>query len=189
MSGLGKWIGGFCLGLAVAGLHAGALDAEMTPFQWSFYPPVQLFTAKTMVSGLRLNTGYGNNTQVNGIDVGICGGAEKVRGLQVGILSAATMEMSGAQVGLCNFTGREDLVKTGKANGAQVGWVNASQSDFAGAQVGVANLSSNGMYGAQVGFINHVDDSNAVRQGNCFQFGVLNFNKSGFLPFFILFNF
>lgn len=175
--------------LLISGVQAGAFEAKWTPAQWSVYPPIQLFNDRSEVVGLRINTVYGTNALVYGLDTGVVGNAEKFNGLQVNLVNAAVMNMTGAQVGLCNIVGREDGLKVGKGRGAQLGWVNVSNGDFAGAQLGVANLSDNAIAGTQIGFINSSDDSNAAGQGNCFQLGVLNFNKNGFLPFFVLFNF
>lgn len=185
-----KSIGGvFGLLLFSSVVNAGAFEAKCTPFEWSVYPPVQLFSENSEITGLRLNTVYGSNSAITGMDTGVVGNTEKFNGLQVNLVNSSVMKMNGVQAGLCNMVGREDRLEIGKANGAQLGWVNVSNGDFSGAQVGVANLSDNAICGIQIGAINSSDDSNAAKRGNCFQLGVLNFNKSGFLPFFVLFNF
>ena len=197
------------LGLMATGLlmlagkvAAGCLEATWTPVQAGVFAPVQVYGEKTVVRGWRLSTVYCDNEKVYGLDTGIFTGAtkaggvqiaaanfcsEQADGVQIALANADYLHMNGVQIAAFNLVGRENRLKTGMARGAQFGWVNVSKADFTGAQTGMANFSENGMFGAQLGFINTCDaETPDVR---CFQLGVLNFNKNGFLPFFPIFNF
>ena len=85
-------------------------------------------------------------------------------------------EVEGAQVSVCMNLANE-------AEGAQVafGYNRANKFDK-GAQVSFFNRAKEFRKGAQVGFVNIADSSSL-------QVGLLCFNKTGFLPFFVFFNF
>ena len=85
-------------------------------------------------------------------------------------------EVEGAQVALCMNLAKE-------AEGAQVtfGYNRAIKFDK-GAQVACFNRAKEFRKGAQVGFVNVADSSSL-------QIGLLCFNKTGVLPFFVFFNF
>jgi len=85
-------------------------------------------------------------------------------------------EVEGAQVAVCMNLAKE-------AEGAQVtfGYNRAIKFDK-GAQVACFNRAKEFRKGAQVGFVNVADSSSL-------QIGLLCFNKTGFLPFFVFFNF
>ena len=86
-------------------------------------------------------------------------------------------EVEGAQVALCMNLANE------VEGGAQVtfGYNRANKFEN-GAQVSVFNRAKELRKGVQVGFVNIADSSSL-------QVGLLCFNKTGFLPFFVFFNF
>ncbi|MDD3118870.1 MAG: hypothetical protein PHQ27_06810 [Victivallales bacterium] len=179
----------FVCGLTIisAGAWAGAFEAKCTPFQWSVFHPVELFGPQTNVTGLRLNTIYGNNPAVTGLDLGAAGMTDRLTGAQIGALNTASVRLTGAQIGCCNMVGSENPRRQSQAVGAQIGWVNLSKAHYTGTQIGVTNLSDNDFHGIQFGLVNCVETSTAPE--GCLQIGLFNFNADGFLPFFILFNY
>ena len=86
-------------------------------------------------------------------------------------------EVEGAQVAVCmNLADKVD-------GGAQVTFgYNRANKFEEGAQVSFFNRAKEFRKGAQVGFVNIADSSSL-------QIGLLCFNKTGFLPFFVFFNF
>jgi len=169
------------------GTWAGAFEAKSTFFQGSFFTPAELYSANAEVTGLRLTMVYGNNQKITGADIGICGVTGQATGTQLGAVNVIKSKMAGSQIGCCNFVGSEDPLQKSTAAGAQLGWVNVSKAAFVGTQIGATNLSDNGFNGIQFGVVNCVGESAAP--AGCLQIGVLNFNKDGFLPFFVLFNY
>jgi hypothetical protein len=70
-----------------------------------------------------------------------------------------------------------------RVRGAQVGVVNFA-GEVTGVQLGGIHNSSESVVGAQIGgIVNHAENLHGL------QVGVLNFNRSGSLPFFQIFNF
>lgn len=86
-------------------------------------------------------------------------------------------EVEGAQVAVCmNLAEKVD-------GGAQVAFgYNRANRFEEGAQVSFFNRSKEFRNGVQVGFVNIADSSSL-------QIGLLCFNRTGFLPFFLFFNF
>lgn len=99
----------------------------------------------------------------------------KVDGCALGFGTERT-EVEGAQVSVCMNLANE-------AEGAQVafGYNRANKFDK-GAQVSFFNRAKEFRKGAQVGFVN-------IAESSSLQVGLLCFNKTGFLPFFVFFNF
>ncbi len=92
------------------------------------------------------------------------------------------MAWNGFQVGFCNVCG---TVQAGCINAAveerfslQAGFFNAAEFAF---QFGVCNVGGDGT--SQIGLFN------IGLEGDIFQFGLLNYNKDGILPWMPLFNF
>lgn len=50
--------------------------AESKPLQLALFEPIQLFSADTSITGLRVNFIYGRNKSVEGVDIGLVGMAE-----------------------------------------------------------------------------------------------------------------
>lgn len=114
-----------------------------------------------------------NRTNVDGVKVGlpISSGRVRVHGLEISLFCSATDRVSGMQlapVNLCKQMG-----------GFQMAFVNVARRRSEVFQLGLVNTSGSG---TQVGLVNVAD-----RAG--FQFGLLNFNSEGFLPFFPIINF
>ena len=100
----------------------------------------------------------------------------KVDGCALGLGTERT-EVEGAQVSLCMNLAKE------VDGGAQVAFgYNCADKFEDGAQVSFFNRARVFRKGAQVGFVNIADSSSL-------QIGLLCFNKTGFLPVFVFFNF
>ena len=99
----------------------------------------------------------------------------KVDGCALGFGTERT-EVEGAQVSVCMNLADE-------AEGAQVAFgYNRANKFEKGAQVSFFNRAKEFRKGAQVGFVN-------IAESSSLQVGLLCFNKTGFLPFFVFFNF
>ncbi len=166
-------------------------------FQWGVCPYLQIFNENTKINGFRLSTLYSKNTEMTGFDLGVFPCAEDATGLQISVANVNTGTTMGAQLGVVNTSdGKMDGTQIGAVNsagsvkGAQLGYVNISDKDSYGTQLGIVNISPANFCGFQLGFINTSGDENTDNgDKKCFQLGFLNFNKHGFLPFMILFNF
>ena len=102
--------------------------------------------------------------------------SSKVEGCALG-LGPERAEVEGAQVALCVNLAKE------LDGGAQLTYgYNRADKFESGAQVACVNHVKELRKGAQVGFVNIADSSSL-------QVGLLCFNKTGFLPFFVFFNF
>ena len=100
----------------------------------------------------------------------------KVDGCALGLGTERT-EVEGAQVSVCMNIAKE------VDGGAQVAFgYNRADKFEEGAQVSFFNRAKEFRKGAQVGLVNIADSSSL-------QIGLLCFNKTGFLPFFVFFNF
>lgn len=145
---------------------------------------------------------WGKSKNHCGIQLNVLNLANELNGVQVGLLGIVesakgnSSEASGGQLNFFNvsetlFGFQSGLFnQSGRLNGMQLGSVNISDQ---GLQFGLVNIfnSPRKLEGVdpyqsdarvQIGFYNHSSNS-------AFQIGVLNYNKNGFLPFFILFNF
>jgi len=198
-------LGAACGAMALPGYaDGGAFSPKWTPFQWGIYAPVQLFDRNTAVNGFRLSTIYSDNDDMYGLDTGVVGWSkravgcqinlvsvteEKATGVQLGVANSNERDTTGLQIAGANFTGSPMMNSAGKTRASQLGYVNVSNNDFAGCQLGIANLSNWKFAGCQIGLINVNDDANAPEKASCFQFGLINFNTSGFLICFPLVNF
>ncbi len=114
-----------------------------------------------------------NRTNVDGLKLGlpISSGRVRVHGLELSAFCSATDQVNGMQlapVNLCKQMG-----------GFQMALVNVAGTRSFAFQLGLVNTTGSG---SQIGLVNVSD-----RAG--FQFGLLNFNSDGFLPFFPIINF
>jgi hypothetical protein len=163
--------------LAIA-LLCSACSTTWTPIQIAVFNPAQLFPESTDVRGLRGSTLYGKNASLYGLDVGLMNEVEeRVRGVQLASVANRAGELDGLGVGLANEV--EERVR-----GVQLaGFVNFA-GELAGVQLaGILNRSER-VVGVQIGGL--VNRAEALAG---LQIGLLNFNKSGPLPFFPIFNF
>jgi hypothetical protein len=177
-----------------------AYGADWTPVQLSLFHPIQLYSEKTDVQGLRLNLVYGLNENVSGLDIGIVNQVvNKFKGAQVGAFPFGganfTKELSGLQ--LAGFFGGINIA-TGKTVGMQVSGTLAGinyAGDVTGAQisgllVGV-NVAKNvkglqacivynqaeSMQGLQIGLVNYCMEMKGI------QIGLVNIIEKGRIPF------
>ncbi len=163
--------------LAIA-LLCSACSTTWTPLQGACCNPAQLFSEDTDVRGLRVNVIYGKNASVYGLDVGLWNEVEeRVRGIQLAGVVNLARELDGISAsGLVNKV--EERVR-----GLQLGVANYA-GEVVGVQIAEMANQSNSVVGVQIGGL--VNDAEKLAG---LQIGFLNFNKSGPLPFFPIFNF
>jgi hypothetical protein len=163
-----------------------------TPIQVGMFNPGQLFTEETDVHGLRLSLPYTHNENVYGLDTGIASTAESLTGIQVNFLFNGAQDATALQATIC-------LNSSIKAKGLQLSVLNLVEQSFSGLQLaGLVNTAGEAK-GAQIAGIHNraesivglqitslVNETNDLRG---LQIGALNFNESGPLPFFPIFNF
>ena len=126
--------------------------------------------------------------ELDGVQIGVFGMLEEtdekcseLAGVQMNLVNVAET-MFGFQSGLYNQSGRLNGMQFGTVNladqGLQLGFVNIfnSRQKFKGVDCSQTDAR------IQVGLYNHSSNS-------AFQIGAINYNKNGFLPVFILFNF
>ena len=163
--------------LAIA-LLCSACSTTWTPLQGAMFNPAQIFSEDIEVRGLRVNALYGKNASVDGLDVGLMNEVEeRVRGVQLASLANRAGELDGLGVSLANEV--EERVR-----GVQLAGAANFARKLAGVQLaGIFNRSES-VVGVQIGGIVNRAESLAG-----LQIGLLNFNRSGPLPFFPIFNF
>ncbi len=159
-------------------LLCSACSTSWTPVQGAIFNPEQIFSESTDVRGLRVNVIYGKNASVYGLDVGLWNEVEeRVRGIQLAGVVNLARELDGIGAsGLVNKV--EERVR-----GLQCGVANYA-GEVAGVQIAGISNQSNSVVGVQIGGL--VNDAEKLVG---LQIGLLNFNKSGPLPFFPIFNF
>jgi len=147
---------------------------EWTPFQLTFFTPLQAFRSHTPVRGLEINILYGNQHDVRGLVVGLFNVTEDMRGMQLGLVNGSPGFVRGAQFGAANWA------KDGMT-GFQLGVFNIVGGKGTLGQIGLFN-NSNEQDGFQLGLYNR---SNSLKGA---QLGLLNVNPAskvfGFLPIF-----
>ncbi len=197
--------------------HAGAIDAEWTPFEFGIFTPVQIFDEESNICFLRISAFYTKSQDVYGFDFGFINDSIDNMGLQIAVVNFCHDSQVGLGIGLVNFSMKsiygcqigafnnsgagKVLEEYDSAGGVQIGWTNLSKAIFSGVQIGIANLSTAKFNGLQIGFVNSDRDHNnfdkvlnykdktADENDTCVQIGFLNFNENGFLPIFPIINF
>jgi hypothetical protein len=127
---------------------------------------------------LRVNVIYGKNASVYGLDVGLWNEVEeRVRGIQLAGVVNLARELDGISASyLVNKV--EERVR-----GLQYGVGNYAR-EVVGVQIAKFSNQSNSVVGVQIsGFVNQAEKLVGL------QIGLMNFNESGPLPFFPIFNF
>jgi hypothetical protein len=147
-------------------------ENQVKSVQFSLWGKYQLYNADTSITMFRLNTVYGFNKDVSGLDLGGFGRVSgKFTGWQNNIVNVVNGDLRGLQIGIYNESG-----------------------DSKALQVGILNTSKKTV-GWQIGIINHASDINGMQFGLLYntadalkglQIGLLNMNWSGkpitFLP-------
>ncbi|MBA3052887.1 MAG: hypothetical protein ABII20_04680 [Candidatus Omnitrophota bacterium] len=133
--------------IIIALAFAAAAQAGTKPLQLALVDPVQLVSAETSISGLRLNFLYGRNESVEGVDLGLVGLADSsFTGWQYNFLGNISKgDFSGLQMGFVNYAGN--------AKGLQLGVVNYAGS-LKGLQIGLINIIDKGGVLPVMPFIN-----------------------------------
>ncbi len=153
--------------LLVAGLASAQTRYEVKgsfPLQLSLFYPIQMVPASYEITGLKLNTIYGFNEHVVGLDLGVYGAGRVMEAIQVNLINDVTEEISGWQIGAINRSGSLSGLQTGVLNfvdldarGLQIGLINRA-ADMDGLQIGLINTCDM-LYGVQIGLVNLINDS------------------------------
>jgi hypothetical protein len=155
-----------------------------------------------------IDVGIGNKVEerAGGFQAGLVNLAGELEGIEAGVVNKVEERVEGIQVGLASLAGQlygmqmSDFNRSRGVAGAQiasmfneaekrikgvqrVGIVNLA-GEIAGAQIAGIHNQSESVVGAQIGGI--VNDAENLAG---LQIGILNFNRSGPLPFFPIFNF
>jgi hypothetical protein len=144
---------------------------DWTPFQLSFFSPVQFFPVDHDVLGVRVSAILGNNADITGIDVGGIGVAKAMTGLQANLAYNGTESLDGMQIASINQV-------TGRVRGAQIGGIVSHADEVVGVQFAPLHNLAETVTGVQIGgMINETEELRGV------QFGLINFNWSRPFPF------
>jgi len=134
-----------------------SLQAQDKPIQIALITPVQIFSEKNAISGLRLNLIYGRNISITGLDIGLVNHTthSPSTGAQFGFVGLVESDFTGWQDNSVNWTKE-------KCEGFQFGVLNYAGS-MSGFQLGLVNYTEN-MKGLQIGIIN------IIKKGGAFPF-------------------
>jgi len=190
----------------------GMYKVDFTPLQIGIIG--NLFDTDN-VYGLCFALPISSNENNYGLAAGIWGKSKDQRGAQLNMINLA-QELNGMQIGLLGIV--ENAKGSSEASGGQLNLVNVSETLFgfqsglfnqsgrlSGMQLGSVNIADQGLQFGLVNVFNSPQPPKGIdsyqsdarvqvglynHSSNCaFQIGFLNYNKNGFLPFFILFNF
>jgi hypothetical protein len=133
-----------------------------SPVQVALWHPAQIMPEDYSVYGLRVNLLYGKNEAVWGLDLGVANTSPGgVRGIQAGLINGPG-HLAGVGVGGINSADRVDGLQAGlmsvsenEMNGAQVSAIFNVGKTVRGLQVGLVN-SADELKGLQIGLINLV---------------------------------
>jgi hypothetical protein len=170
-----------CVAATLAPAAASAQEEEGERarfFQFAFMNPLQVFDEDTSVTGFRLNTLLGVNNNVTGLDVAAVAGQAtgNFRGLQLGPVIQVEEDCTGAQIAILGNS------VEGTLRGVQFAGLSAYASEGGGVQIAGGLARATTLTGFQLGLMTYADEMKGL------QIGLLNFNESGFLPIFPLFN-
>ena len=163
----------------ITSLHAGDKGEKATPFQYSIFNPIQLFSEDYNVYGVRLNLLYGVNNSIYGVDLG---GYSRTTGDFYGVQAAVVVAMREQDCSAVTMAGIANLSLGDDGGAAFAGFMNVASGQYTGLQAACINHARK-FTGVQLGALNHCDDFKG------FQFGLINICKDQSLPFTILINF
>lgn len=155
-----------------------AAEEKATPFQYSIFSPIQLFSEDYDVYGVRLNLLYGVNKSIYGVDLG---GYSTTTGDFYGVqLAVVAVSREGNCSGVTG-AGIANLSIGDDGGVALAGFMNVAGGRYTGLQAACINHAQT-FSGVQFGGFNHCEDFKG------FQFGLINMCKRQSLPFTILIN-
>ena len=149
-----------------------------TPAQFSFFTPLQIFSEKYKIYGLRLTLPYGTNKSLHGVDLGLVNQLDSLYGVG---LSAFYSKHSGDMYGL-NLAGAFNL-STGNDVGLSMAGFYNETGRIDGVQVAALHNQAKTVNGVQISLFNYCHKMNGV------QIGLLNYCKDQPFRYTLLFNF
>ncbi len=150
----------------------------MTPIQFSFFAPLQIFSENHKIFGLRLTLPYGVNRSLYGLDIGLVNKLDTLYGLGVSALySVHTKEMYGVNIaGMLNLS-------TGNHIGFSMAGIYNEAKKVEGIQIAALHNQAKTLNGVQISLFNYCHKMNGV------QIGLLNYCKDQPFRYTLLFNF
>ena len=148
------------------------------PIQFSFFAPIQIFTEKHKIYGLRLSLPYGANKSLYGVDLGLVNKLESLYGVGV---NAFYSKHSGDMYGL-NLAGAFNL-STGNDVGLSIAGFYNETGRINGVQMATLHNQAQTVNGIQISLFNYCHKMNGV------QIGLLNYCKDQPFRYTLLFNF
>jgi len=154
------------------------ISSPFTVAQISFFAPLQIFSEKNSIYGLRLSLPYGKNDTLVGVDLGIANKLNSLYGISfAALLSQRTNNMYGINLsGVFNISKGDDI-------GVSLAGFYNNVKDLKGLQCAVLYNQAVNVKGLQFGLVNYCHDMQGV------QLGVINFCKTQPFPFVLFFNF
>ncbi|WP_424244510.1 opacity protein-like surface antigen [Elusimicrobium posterum] len=118
---------------------------------------------------------------VHGLELGIGGKSDVVKGVQLEFIKGDVSEITGVQLGIFLRANKVVGIQSGivgfadNVTGMQWNFINFSSEHVSGAQIGLYN-QANSITGLQLGFVN-----NAQNLDRGLQLGILNLSKNGWI--------
>jgi hypothetical protein len=179
---------------------ASEASASASPLAIGLFPPIQVPSSDSEVTGLRLSLLVGKHSGAYGFDFGLIGnitddnfkglavsglfnhnsGVTKIIGLQaagIANVNAAKTNVYGFQIALVNINRQPAATEHSKGFAVSSNLSNGSDAGWEygavyGMQLGIYNSAAE-VYGFQIGLINSTNKLHGI------QIGLINFNKGG----------
>ena len=143
------------------------VTTPITPIQFSFFAPLQIFPEKYQIYGLRLTLPYGSNKSLYGLDVGLVNKLNTLYGVGISALySKHSGDMYGLNLaGVFNLSTGNDVGlsiagffnETGRIDGVQIATLHNQAQTVNGVQISLFNYCKK-MNGVQIGLLNYCKD-------------------------------
>lgn len=149
-----------------------AAEGSAAPLQLSLFEPVQLFAEDESIRGARLGLLSARNQNVSGFDGVVFASLTNANqvGVQVSFYSQAGGDLLGLQAGVLRAN------VDGAATGVQISNLATRSGALTGVQISSLYNRADEVRGLQIALVNDAQDLEGV------QLGLLNVNRSGWLP-------
>ena len=125
------------LAMVAAVSASGDESTKRTPLQFALWNPVQVFSERPDVHGLRLDFGYSENRDVFGLDLEFVNDSDRAAGLEIGAMNYREQGFDGLQIGGLNFVNRSGA----GIRGLRIGLLNFA-TEATSIEIGLVNLDS-----------------------------------------------
>lgn len=160
------------LTFAVGPQQIAAAEESAAPFQLSLIEQVQLFPEDESVCGARLGLLSARNQNVSGFDGVVLASLtdDNQVGVQLSLYSQAGGDLLGLQAGVLRAN------VDGAVTGVQISNLATHSGPLTGVQISSLYNRAHGVRGLQIALVNDAQDLKGV------QLGLLNVNRTGWLP-------